>query len=205
MSRKKIYIYGCGGQGQESAEVARRAGYSIAGFIDDGYLLDTYEGVEVVPLQNVNKVNNVSVAVGNPDTKRKIVSKLESFGFCNFPILIDPDSTIFKGVTLYPGVLICAGSVITTNAVLEKFVSVNINATVSHRSIIKKYSSVAPSSAVNGDCSIGEDCFIGSGAIIKEKISVCDHVTIGAGAVVVKNIDAPGTFVGVPATRKRGL
>lgn len=39
------------------------------------------------------------------------------------------------------------------------------------------------------------------GVIVSNDISICEDCMIGAGAVVVKNIDIPGTYVGVPAKR----
>ncbi len=45
---------------------------------------------------------------------------------------------------------------------------------------------------------IGSSCLIGSNATILP-VSICDHVVIGAGAVVTKDITIPGTYVGNPA------
>jgi acetyltransferase-like isoleucine patch superfamily enzyme len=42
---------------------------------------------------------------------------------------------------------------------------------------------------------------VGIGATVSNGLTVCGDCMIGAGAVVVKNIDAPGTYVGVPARR----
>ena len=43
---------------------------------------------------------------------------------------------------------------------------------------------------------------IGCGAIIKEKIKIANRVTIGAGAVVIKDItESDTTWVGIPARR----
>jgi len=46
--------------------------------------------------------------------------------------------------------------------------------------------------------SVGNRVSIGSNATILP-VSICDDVIIGAGAVVTKNIDLPGTYVGNPA------
>jgi acetyltransferase-like isoleucine patch superfamily enzyme len=47
---------------------------------------------------------------------------------------------------------------------------------------------------------IGNHVSIGSNATILP-VSICDHVVIGAGAVVTKNIEEPGIYAGNPAKR----
>jgi len=45
---------------------------------------------------------------------------------------------------------------------------------------------------------IGRHVSIGTNATLMP-VTICDHVVIGAGAVVTKNIDKPGFYVGNPA------
>lgn len=47
---------------------------------------------------------------------------------------------------------------------------------------------------------IGNNVSIGSNATILA-VDICDHVVIGAGAVVTKNIEESGTYVGNPARK----
>jgi acetyltransferase-like isoleucine patch superfamily enzyme len=49
---------------------------------------------------------------------------------------------------------------------------------------------------------IGNHVSIGSNATLMP-VSICDHVVIGAGAVVTKNITEPGTYAGNPAKKIR--
>ncbi len=49
---------------------------------------------------------------------------------------------------------------------------------------------------------IGNHVSIGSNATILP-VTICDHVVIGAGAVVTKNITEPGVYVGNPAVKLR--
>ena len=49
-----------------------------------------------------------------------------------------------------------------------------------------------------GSTRIGNNVSIGSNATIMP-VAICDNVVIGAGAVVTKNITAPGTYAGNPA------
>ena len=50
---------------------------------------------------------------------------------------------------------------------------------------------------------IGDHVSIGSNATILP-VRICDHVVIGAGAVVTKDITEPGVYAGNPARRLRG-
>ena|SRR5437879_3868313 len=51
---------------------------------------------------------------------------------------------------------------------------------------------------------IGNQVSIGSNATILP-VSICDHVVIGAGAVVTKNITKPGIYAGNPAKYIRAI
>jgi acetyltransferase-like isoleucine patch superfamily enzyme len=51
---------------------------------------------------------------------------------------------------------------------------------------------------------IGNHVSIGSNATILP-VSICDHVVIGAGAVVTKNITQPGVYAGNPAVLLKSL
>lgn len=51
---------------------------------------------------------------------------------------------------------------------------------------------------------IGNHVSIGSNATLLP-VSVCDHVVIGAGAVVTKNITEPGIYAGNPAKKLRSI
>ena len=52
-----------------------------------------------------------------------------------------------------------------------------------------------------GQVEIGRQCDIGMGTKIIQGITVGDSVIAGAGSVIVKNVDAGCTVVGVPAKR----
>jgi len=49
------------------------------------------------------------------------------------------------------------------------------------------------------DINIGMGCFIGSGAIVLNKVTIGDHVIIGAGSVVTSDIPSHSFACGVPA------
>ena len=40
-----------------------------------------------------------------------------------------------------------------------------------------------------------------AGAVVSNNLHICDKVMVGAGAVIISNIDEQGTYVGVPARK----
>jgi acetyltransferase-like isoleucine patch superfamily enzyme len=54
------------------------------------------------------------------------------------------------------------------------------------------------------DTKIGNNVSVGTNATIMP-VSICDHVVIGAGAVVTKSITESGIYVGNPARFLRGI
>lgn len=59
--------------------------------------------------------------------------------------------------------------------------------------------------ATNGSheaATIGDNCYFGSGAKVIGAVTIADDVTVGAGAVVTKDITEPGTsWAGIPAQK----
>jgi acetyltransferase-like isoleucine patch superfamily enzyme len=52
---------------------------------------------------------------------------------------------------------------------------------------------------MGGDVRIGEGALIGIGAVVLPRVSIGAWSTVGAGAVVTKDVPAGTTVVGVPA------
>lgn len=86
-------------------------------------------------------------------------------------------------------------TVIGENCMIDANVHIAHNAQIGDRTIMIAQSGVA------GSARIGSDCWIGYGAKIRNRVSICDRVLIGMGAVVVSDITEPGKYAGVPARR----
>ena len=54
-----------------------------------------------------------------------------------------------------------------------------------------------------GTCIIGERTWIGAGATVSNNVNICGDCMIGAGAVVIKNIEKSRTYIGVPARERK--
>jgi UDP-3-O-[3-hydroxymyristoyl] glucosamine N-acyltransferase len=55
-----------------------------------------------------------------------------------------------------------------------------------------------PGSIVSGNVTLGNKVYLGTNSCIREKINICDNVTIGLITGVVKDITQSGVWVGSP-------
>jgi sugar O-acyltransferase (sialic acid O-acetyltransferase NeuD family) len=116
-------------------------------------------------------------------------------------VLIHPSVIIgnAKYVSIGEGSIICAGTIMTTNISIGRHVILNLACTIGHESTIDDYSAFMPTCSISGEVTIGKCTYWGTGAKIINRCHVGDNVTIGAGAVVIRDLPPGATAVGVPA------
>jgi sugar O-acyltransferase (sialic acid O-acetyltransferase NeuD family) len=108
---------------------------------------------------------------------------------------VDNSASIGAGCIIYPKCTIDKNVTIDDNTIL------NLNCTIAHDTKIGSHSFLAPSVSVAGFCSIGEQCFLGTGTIISDSVTIISNIKSGAGTVIVKNLDQPGLYVGIPSKK----
>lgn len=201
-----LYIVGSGGFSKEIKLLLNDLGLSPKAFIS----LEKDEScdIEVVLESKFCPKNSFSVvlAAGSPKIRRKMATKfLNDFGSkVIFPNFIHPTVRVmglrenqFESI----GIVICAGSIITSNVKLGNFSQINLVSTIGHDVKVGDFFTTAPGVNLSGNCIIGNNVYMGTNSCTRERIQICDDVTIGCGAAVVKNIEESGTYVGVPARR----
>lgn len=206
---KDIVIIGAGGFGREVAWLIEdinkvKKEWNIVGFIDDNEDVQESEinGYKVVG--NINWLEKQELyvvnAIGNPIIKKKIMENLQ--GSKNkYPVLIHPSVIYSESVNFAEGSIICAGTILTVNIEIGKHVIINLDCTVGHDAVIMDYTTLLPSVNVSGCVKIEECVSVGTKSAIIQGISIGENTIIGSGAVVVKDITEPGTYVGVPVRR----
>ncbi len=97
------------------------------------------------------------------------------------------------------GTIITAGNILTVDIKIGKHVMVNLDCTIGHDTVIEDFCSIMPSANISGNVKLEEGAYIGTGTQIINKIVIGKYSIIGAGAVVIRDIPARCTAVGVPA------
>lgn len=188
------------GAGGFADEVKAHIGdFTMKCFVDDKYY--TPNNKNIVPLSEFNPNEyEVLIAIGDGAARKEIVSRLpKETKYFNY---IHPSAEILgNDVEIGEGSIVCAGAIVTTNCIIGKHTHLNLHTTIGHDNRIGDFFTTAPGAKISGNCNIGECVYFGTNASVRQKITICDNVTIGLNAGVVKNINEPGTYVGVPAKK----
>ena len=195
---KKLIIIGASGHGKVIADIALLNGYKDIVFLDDDDSVTECAGFPVVG--KTSEASHIDgdkiVAIGNASARKRIQEQIDTV------TLIHPDAVIGRNVTIGAGTVIMAGVVINPDTTIGRGCIINTSSSVDHDCVIGNYTHVAVGAHVCGTVAVGENVWLGAGATISNNVNICDDVVVGAGAVVVSNILEPGTYIGVPATRK---
>lgn len=207
---KDLYIIGAGGFGREVAWLVERINaveptWNLVGFIDDDESKwDTNEDDYPVlgGCEYLKKLGNVYAvcAIGAARIRKIVIEKMKE-STVKFATLIDPSALISKRVEIGEGTIICANSIITVDIKIGEHVIINLDCTIGHDDIIDDFVTIYPSVNVSGNVYLGECCELGTGMQIIQGKRVVGNTIIGAGTVVVRDIETSGTYVGSPAKK----
>lgn len=203
--KDKLLIIGAGGHGKVVADIALKMDrWKEIAFLDDNEDIKTSMGIEVIgksaDMYRYIKDYDIFVAIGTNEMRKIIQEKLEIRG-ANIPVLIHPEAVIGREVEIGVGTVIMAGVVVNCCTTIGKGCIINTGATIDHDNLIEDYVHISPGVHTAGAVRIGKGTWLGIGSIVSNNITITSGCTIGAGAVVVKNIGKSGTYVGIPARR----
>ncbi|MUP39644.1 acetyltransferase [Labilibaculum euxinus] len=206
-SKSRLFIIGAGGFGRELELYLSKiedCDWNLVGYLDDNQdALKSYPTNYQV-LGNVNnfKFNSsdyVVLAIANPDIKEKIYTQLKNS--VRFLTYIDKTALVGEFVEVGEGSVICPNCIVTTNVKLGCCTILNIGTQIGHDVTIHDYCSLMPNVDIGGCTVIKDKVFIGTNSTVIPSKTICANTIIGAGAIIVKNIDECGTYVGNPAKK----
>lgn len=184
----KYALIGCGGHAKE---VIVQMKTDLICFVEDDY--------STAQTKSLNEFDpneyKVLITVADPKTRNKILKKLPKN--TKFFTFIHPTALIMSDdIEIGEGSFIGAYSILTSNIKLGKHSLLNRGCQIGHDTVCGDFLSMMPGSIISGNCKIGNQVYIGTNSSIREKIKICDDVTIGLNTGVVKNIEKKGTYVG---------
>ena len=191
----KVIIIGAGGHGKVVADIVTACGDTVVGFLDDDPSKENVLG----PVCNATHYPDCRfvAAIGNNEVRKKVSAFLP----VSWHTAVHPTAVISPSAVIGEGTVVMANAVINAEARIGAHCIVNTAAVVEHENILADFVHLSPCAALGGTVQIGESTHVGIGACIRNNLTICGGCTIGAGAVVVQDIEEPGTYVGIPARR----
>lgn len=126
---------------------------------------------------------------GKEERAGKSIAVVSGFAIVGMETEIGTGTFVAPSAYIGPQVRIGLNTIINTGSVIE------------HETVIGNHTHIAPRAVICGRSQIGNLVFCGVGSTVIDGIRICDHVIVGAGAVVIRDITEPGVYAGVPARK----
>jgi sugar O-acyltransferase (sialic acid O-acetyltransferase NeuD family) len=212
MKNKSLIIFGAG----EIAELAffyfkKYSEYRIEAFtIDEEYISQNQLlNLPIIPFNEISKkypTNAFDFFVALSYSKLNSIRKdkynnLKILGY-HLASFISPQATILSNS-------IGDNCFILENNVIQPYVTIGNNVTlwsgnhVGHHSTIKDHNFISSHVVISGSVTINEQCFIGVNATIRDHINIGEKSIIGAGAIILRDVEANGLYIGQGAERSK--
>ncbi|MBE7048025.1 MAG: acetyltransferase [Ruminococcaceae bacterium] len=197
---KNVIIIGTGGHAKVVADIVKLSNDNLIGFLTSDKTITSFLGKPVLGLDTEYKKfkdAHFIIAVGDSDARKRISGLMADVKWYT---AIHPKSIVSKTDTIIgEGTVISANAVVNSCSKIGNHCIINTNCSVEHDNMIKSFSHISVGAMLGGNVTVGMGTWVGIGATVKNGITICDNCLIGAGAVVVKDIETPGIYVGIPA------
>lgn len=210
MSHKEVYIIGAGTYGEAMCELAKFWDMTLKdSMMKNKKIINT----KVMKKKVINKFSRISVesiknkqfivAIGNNKVRNEIMTRINKLGGST-PTLIHPTAVISPSATIGKGVYIQANAYIWTKVRINDFCIISPGAVIAHHSSIGDACLISSQATVGASITIEKEVFIGMGSTTVTGIyKIGQKSTIGAGALVLKDVDSNAVYAGVPAKKIR--
>ena len=201
-------IIGAGTYGEVYLAYLQAAGVEIIGFLDDDKILwgtfvkdiPVLGGVDLLEsLSATHQVEAVYCPLGNNKLRVKFLSYAKELGY-QTPNYIHPSVIISPNVMIGNGVYILLGTTIMPHATIKDYTMISMGVHLAHHSLLEE--GVFLSTGCNFGASIVayKYAYCGISSTIMTGVhELGEDCLIGAGAVVIRDVEPKAVVAGVPA------
>lgn len=202
----KSVIIGAGTYGEVYLAYLQEVGIDVIGFIDDAPQKNIVQGIPVLggidclpSLKENYNVEAIYCPLGNNKLRVKFLSLAKELGY-QTPNYIHPSVIISPNVEIGQGVYILLGTTIMPYTIIHDYSMISMGVHIAHHSVLEE--GVFLSTGCNFGASIVAHkyayCGISS-TIMTGLHELGENCLIGAGAVVIKDVEPNAVMAGVPA------
>lgn len=139
-----------------------------------------------------------ALAIGENQARVRLAQKVIGAGL-ELPVIVHPWAYVSPSASVGAGTVVCAGAVVQPGARISSLCILNTSSSVDHDCEVNEGVHLSPGARLAGECKIGTQAWLGMGSVCCPGVTIGAKAIIGAGAVVIRDIPAECTAVGVPA------
>lgn len=204
----KSVIIGAGTYGEVYLAYLQEAGVEIVGFLDDDpkFIGANVRGVPVLGgiamleiIKETYGVESVYCPLGNNKLRVKFLKKAKACGL-KTPNYIHPSVCISPNVTIGEGVYILLGTCIMPHTVIKDYVMISMNVSLAHHNILDEGVFLSTGCNFGANIHAHKYAYCGIASTIMTGLhELGEECLIGAGAVVIRDVEPKAVMTGVPA------
>lgn len=181
--------------------------YEIVGFLDDNPDLHHQKiqglpilgGTEQLDLLYEQGVEGLFCPIGDNAVRLQILRHARNAGMIT-PSFIHPSVNLSRDVSFMGTIYILAGSTIMPHAHFEDGVMISMMVSIAHHTILNDGVFVSTGCNVGAGIDIGTCAYLGIGSTVMTGVKrIGEHSLVGAGAVVISDVEPHSVVAGVPA------
>jgi sugar O-acyltransferase (sialic acid O-acetyltransferase NeuD family) len=208
---KKVILFGYGQVASAYyAFFTHDSPHEVVAFTVDGEYIEEKSlfGLPIVPFENIENryppdEYEMFLSISYRKVNKLREQKYEEAKAKGYTLI----SHISPQATTWPGLVIGDNCYIKDNCIIQPFVEIGNNVIiwsgshVGHHVTIKDHAYLASSAVVAGNVTIEPYCFLGVNSTVRDGITIARECVIGAGAVILKDTQEKGVYMGNPAKR----
>lgn len=198
---KKVIFVGAGEYAESVYDSMAKEEYDLIGFVDEykkGYHMG--KPILAATIEEVFNFRDYAyfISIGDTEPRKRQFEAVKKLGLETINI-IDKTALISDSVKIGTGNFIGKMAVINIGTVIGDNNMVNSKSLIEHHCTIMNHTRIATATVMNGDVVVEDGAYLGSMACCIGQQRLGEFSIIGAGAVVLGNIEPHCTAVGVPA------
>lgn len=204
----KSVIVGAGTYGEVYLAYLQESGIEIVGFLDDNVNLHgTFiKGVPVLggidlldKIKDLYQIEAVYCPIGNNQLRTHVLTMARNYGL-QTPNFIHHTAILASNVQIGHGVYVLPNTTIMPYVKIENDVMISIGSNIAHHSVLRQGVFVSNGVNLGASLVVEKYAYIGMGSTIMTGVKLLgENCLIGAGAVVIKDVNENAVMAGVPA------